>query len=94
MLTLKQMKEIIARGESVMYKGTVISNENPEDLPTEAELALESGSTTVIADTKKTLEAELTRLQQQLKLVSENSTAVASEDANDAEGKKGRKVSV
>lgn len=91
MLTLKQMKEIIARGEAVMYKGTVISRENPEDLPTEAELALESGSTSVIADTKKTLEAELERLQQQLKLVSENSTAVASDDAIEAEGKKGRK---
>lgn len=85
------MREIIARGESVMYKGTVISHENPEDLPTEAELALESGNASVIANTKQTLEAELERLQNQLKLVSQNPTAVASEDAIEAESKKGRK---
>ena len=86
------MRDIIARGESVMYKGTVISHENPEDLPTEAELALESGSPSVIQATKSSLEAELERLQNQLKLVSQNSTAVASEDAIEAEGKKGRKA--
>ena len=92
MLTLKQMKEIISRGESVLYKGVVISHENPEDLPTEAELALGSGNPDMIANTKETLEAELERLQRQLALVSENSTAVVSEGTNDAESKKGRPV--
>lgn len=86
------MRDIIAKGESVLYKGTVISKENIEDLPTDAELALESGSPTVIANTQKNLEAELARLQNQLKLISENPTAVASDDANEAEVKKGRKA--
>lgn len=86
------MRAIINSGESVLYKGTIISSENIQDLPTEAELALESGNNDIIATTKETLENDLARLQKQLAMLQEevsNPEAVAP-SANDADVKKGR----
>lgn len=86
------MRAIIASGESVLYHGTVISSENIHELPTEAELALESGSNEVISNTRQTLEADLARLQRELSMLkanAENPEAVAP-SANDADVKKGR----
>lgn len=86
------MRAIINSGESVLYKGTIISAENISDLPTEAELALESGNNELIATTKETLESDLARLQRQLEMLraeDSNPEAVAL-NANEAEVKKGR----
>lgn len=94
MLSLKEMRDIIARGESVMYRGVVISSENISELPTDAELALESGSQDVIVTTKENLEEELSKLQAQLRMLNTQSQASTSEavapSANDADSRKGR----
>ena len=88
------MREIITRGESVMYRGVVISSENISELPTDAELALESGSPDVIVSTKENLEEELYKLQAQLRMLDAQTQVPTPEavalSANDADSRKGR----
>lgn len=95
MLTRKEMLDIINGGESVIYKGTIISKVNLGDLPTEAELAVDSGDSKVIEATEASLLADLEKLQNQLNLlqpvVATNPNAVAEDSVNDAGDKKGKK---
>lgn len=97
MLTLSEMKEIIARGESVMYSGMIISRENIQNLPTEAELALASNDAKVIEATEASLQNELAKIQAQLSLLG-STTEVTSEavapsvSASEAGVKKGKKT--
>lgn len=90
MLSLQEMKAIISRGESVLYKGTVISSENLEELPTEAELAIYYGSPEKIAVTQQALETELARIQQQISLLNISNPEAVASNASDADSRKGR----